>query len=58
MKFRRKTELEKAYEYEIELQKKGIIKDIKTYNAMLDEYAAIRGYWGFDDMIHQLTYGE
>lgn len=50
-----KSELTKALEYERTLQKRGLLKNIKMYNAMLDEYASLRGFWNFDHLIQELS---
>lgn len=52
--WKKATELQKAREYEVKLQKQGLIKDIKTYNKMLDEYASIRGFWNWNQMYEEL----
>lgn len=49
--WKKKSELDKAYEYEKSLQKNGIIKNFRLYNKMLDEYAVTKGFWNWDDMI-------
>lgn len=53
--YQSEIELKNAKLYELDLQRKGMIKDIKTYNKMLDEYASLHGYWNWNEMIEELS---
>lgn len=53
--YQSEIELKNARLYDLDLQRKGMLKDIVTYNKMLDEYASLRGYWNWNEMIEELS---